>query len=227
MIPLKCESERSGVPIATLLTVVICVTVHLGSTSLRETGSMFTPAGLMRTLVNPQSGWEQILPALVLSIFTHASLMHLVTNMWFLLLFGTAFEQTTGSITFAVTYLLCGVTSMLVQAFSTPYSGIPIVGASGAIAGIMGALLVLRPLCRTVVWIPLFFFIRIPAFLFFAIWIAMQYLGLRREILPGSAGVAWWAHIGGFFTGFVLAIEIRRRLWLTVRKRTRRHTKEH
>lgn len=214
MIPLKCETGRTGFPFATVLVVLMCVVVHMGRVGFLEFDTQFTPVGLMQALVNPERGIGEMALALLLAMFTHASLIHLVANMWFLWLFGVALEQSAGFLLFLTTYLVCGVASMLVQAFSNPYSGIPIVGASGAIAGVMGALLVLRPFCKTIMWIPPFFFVRIPAFLFLGLWIVMQYLGLRQDSVARQSSVAWWAHIGGFAAGILVALEMRRRAWV-------------
>jgi membrane associated rhomboid family serine protease len=168
------------------------------------------PVDLMYAVLHPSTGLPVLL-TLLLSFFVHAGLLHLVSNMWYLWVFGSALEYTIGTARFLLVYLLCGVLSMAAQAASTPYSTIPVVGASGAIAGVMGVFLVLLPLSRVLLWIPLVFFVRVPAFVFLVLWFGIQYLSVHYGPSSAGAGVAWWAHIGGYTAGLLLGLEIRRR----------------
>lgn len=140
---------------------------------------------------------------LVTSIFLHGSWLHLLGNMWFLYIFGRNVEDWLGSFRFLFFYLGCGVAASLIQVIFHPMSKIPTVGASGAIAGILGAYLVLYPGSKILCLVPFFFFIRIialPAFLFLGFWIVWQ---VFSQLTIGTASnIAFLAHIGGFFIGF-------------------------
>jgi membrane associated rhomboid family serine protease len=142
------------------------------------------------------------------SMFLHGSWMHLLGNMWFLWLFGNNVEDAMSRPRFAVFYLLCGLAAALLQVFMEPDSIIPMVGASGAISGVMGAYLVLYPRVRVFTLITLgFFFTRaaLPAWVMLIYWALLQVAGgfVRTASEPGG-GVAFWAHIGGFLAGVVL-----------------------
>jgi len=141
---------------------------------------------------------------LVAAFFMHGGISHLVGNMWYLWLFGPAIESRIGSGPFALLYGFCGVVSMLIQTVHSPLSTVPIVGASGAIAGIMGCSLVLQPLARLSCYLPPVFIFRVPAFVFLLFWFLIQYINVRLLGTPGAPTlVAWWAHIGGYLTGAV------------------------
>ena len=141
--------------------------------------------------------------ALISSQFLHANIFHLVGNMWFLYLFGNNIEDQLGHWKFLFFYLLCGVVAAGVQVIAAPMSGVPIVGASGAISGVMGAYLVRFPRARILSLIFLGFFITaipIPSAVFLGLWIAGQtiYAAMTNPNLPG---VAYLAHVGGFAMG--------------------------
>jgi len=143
------------------------------------------------------------------SMFLHGSWMHLIGNMWFLWIFGNNIEDSTGHTRFIAFYLLCGITAALLQVFVNPASGIPMVGASGAISGVMGAYLILYPRVRVWALVPIGFFltsIPLPAWTMLLYWIAIQFVGGLFGIFAGGegGGVAFWAHIGGFVAGLVL-----------------------
>jgi membrane associated rhomboid family serine protease len=142
------------------------------------------------------------------SMFLHGSWMHLLGNMWFLWIFGNNIEDSMGHSRFAVFYLLSGVAAALLQVFLTPDSVIPMVGASGAISGVMGGYLILYPRVRVYTLVPIGFFltsIALPAWTMLLYWIALQTLGgLTGLFAAQQGGVAFWAHIGGFVAGAVL-----------------------
>jgi membrane associated rhomboid family serine protease len=144
------------------------------------------------------------------SMFLHGSWMHLLGNMWFLWLFGNNIEDSMGRVRYVIFYLACGVTAALVQVFTNPSSVIPMVGASGAISGVMGAYLVLYPRVRVYTLIPLGFFfttVALPAWTMLLYWMGIQVVSGLFGLLMTSekGGVAFWAHIGGFVAGVVLA----------------------
>ena len=141
------------------------------------------------------------------SMFMHGSLSHLFINLWFLWVFGPAVEGRLGFIRFMVLYLLSGVAAAFLHGFSVPHSLVPMVGASGAVSGILGAYLVLFSRARVLTVIPPFilFPFWVPAPIYIGIWIILQFIQALFEV----EGVAWWAHIGGFVLGLVLILIMR------------------
>jgi len=140
------------------------------------------------------------------SMFLHGSWMHIIMNMWFFWIFGNNVEDSMGRLRFAVFYLMCGTAAALAQVAMDPASAVPVVGASGAISGVMGAYLVLYPRVRVFTLVPLGFFlttIALPAWAMLGYWIVLQFLGGLPELagVQGNGGVAFWAHIGGFVVG--------------------------
>jgi membrane associated rhomboid family serine protease len=142
------------------------------------------------------------------SMFLHGSWMHLIGNMWFLWVFGDNIEDSMGHVRFAIFYLLCGIGAALLQVMFNPGSGIPMVGASGAISGVMGAYLILYPRVRVFALLVIGFFvtsIALPAWTMLLYWAAIQFVsGLFGLLAPDRGGVAFWAHVGGFVAGVVL-----------------------
>jgi membrane associated rhomboid family serine protease len=141
---------------------------------------------------------------LVTSMFLHAGFMHLAGNMLFLWIFGDNMEDEMGHLPFLAFYLACGIGAGLIHVLAAPGSTIPTVGASGAIAGVMGGYLLLFPKARVDIFIFLVFIIRIlpiPAWIMLAVWFAMQFIGgIGAD--PDSGGVAYWAHAGGSSSGW-------------------------
>jgi membrane associated rhomboid family serine protease len=140
-------------------------------------------------------------------MFLHGSWMHLLGNMWFLWLFGNNIEDSMTRPRFIVFYLLCGLAAALLQVAFNPGSAIPMVGASGAISGVMGAYLVLYPRVRVFTLVPLGFMITrmaLPAWGMLLYWAALQLVGGIGRIGAEGGGVAFWAHVGGFVAGVVL-----------------------
>ena len=143
---------------------------------------------------------------LVTSMFLHGSWMHLIGNLWFLWIFGDNVEDSMTRPRFAAFYLLCGLAAALAQVVSGPGSGVPMVGASGAISGVMGAYLVLYPRVRVFALLPLGFFlttVALPAWAMLVYWVAIQVLSGVASI-GQAGGVAFWAHVGGFAAGVIL-----------------------
>jgi membrane associated rhomboid family serine protease len=142
------------------------------------------------------------------SMFLHGSWMHLIGNMWFLWLFGNNIEDSMTRPRFLAFYLLCGIAAAMAQVVVEPDSGIPMVGASGAISGVMGAYLILYPRVRVFTFVPLGFMftnIALPAWVMLIYWMVLQLAGGVTGIFSeASGGVAFWAHIGGFAAGVVL-----------------------
>jgi len=149
---------------------------------------------------------------LISSMFLHAGLLHIAGNMLFLWIFGDNLEDEMGHLGFLMFYLACGIGAGLIQTATAPYSMIPTVGASGAIAGIMGGYLLLFPKARVDILLILIIFFRvftIPAWVMLGLWLGFQFIGgLGAD--PEAGGVAYWAHTGGFLAGLVLTVP----LWL-------------
>lgn len=143
----------------------------------------------------------------VTSMFLHGSWMHLIGNMWFLWLFGNNVEDSMGRGRFVVFYLVSGLAAALAQVFTDPASGIPMVGASGAISGVMGAYLVLYPRARVFTLVPLGFLltsVALPAWVMLVYWLVIQLVSGVAAYGGAVGGVAFWAHVGGFVAGLVL-----------------------
>ena len=219
-VPLYDDNPTTRDPVVTYLLIGLCVGAFLWQLQFEpreETAVLYTygmvPARLFG-LWHPRG--LQGVPAwvtLVTSMFLHGGWFHLIGNMLFLWVFGNNIEDALGRGRFLFFYLCCGVVAALTQAFSSYGSHVPMVGASGAIAGVLGAYLLLYPSANVhvFVWILIFFrIVNIPAWILLGLWFAMQLLsGLARP--SGTPGVAFWAHVGGFVSGIVLVMLLRPR----------------
>ncbi len=154
---------------------------------------------------DPVNSWVTIFT----SMFLHGGWFHLLSNMWFLYIFGDNVEARMGGARYLIFYLLSGVAAALLQTFILPTSQVPTIGASGAIAGVLGAYLISFPRARIASLVPIIFIftiIEIPAAIFLVLWFVSQlYSGLFAMQGASASGIAWWAHIGGFVFG-VLAV---------------------
>ena len=138
-------------------------------------------------------------------MFIHGGFWHLIGNMWFLYIFGNSVEDRLGHLRYLLFYILCGIASGLFHLIINWHSKVPTIGASGAIAGVMGAYFLLYPRARILTLIPIIiipYFIEIPAFLFIGIWFLFQFINATGSSAH-SGGIAWWAHIGGFLFGVI------------------------
>lgn len=155
-------------------------------------------------LDDPSSGWINILS----SMFLHGGWLHIINNMWVLFIFGDNVEARMGSFRYLTFYLLGGAAAALLQTYVLPGSTTPMIGASGAVAAVLGAYLILFPRSRVASLVPLLFvftLIEIPAVLFLLFWFVLQlYSGLFAIQGGGGSGIAWWAHIGGFLFGVMM-----------------------
>ena len=164
-------------------------------------------------------------PNLITSMFLHGSWMHLLGNMWFLWLFGNNIEDSMTRPRFVAFYLLTGLAAALAQVLADPASEVPMVGASGAISGVMGAYLVLFPRVRVFTMVPLGFFLHsmaLPAWVMLIYWAFLQFAGgITSVVGEQTGGVAFWAHLGGFVAGVALVKLFERR------DRVMAHTSHH
>jgi membrane associated rhomboid family serine protease len=144
---------------------------------------------------------------IITSMFLHGGWMHILGNMWFLWIFGNNVEDAMGRARFVVFYLLTGVAAALTQVFLTPASAVPMVGASGAISGVMGAYIVLYPRVRVFMLLVLGFYVTsmaVPAWMMLGYWLLIQFVSGLTALGREEGGVAFWAHFGGFVAGVVL-----------------------
>lgn len=169
---------------------------------LLGTGAMVSPHGVLTDGINLSAS-----PTLITYMFLHADVFHLVGNMLFLWVFGDNVEDAMGHVRFLVFYLACGVFAALVHSAMVPDSTLPLIGASGAVAGVIAAYLMLHP--RVSVWVLAFkvFPLRITAGLALGLWIALQVVMIALDTVGPTA---WWAHIGGLVAGAVLIVFMRR-----------------
>jgi membrane associated rhomboid family serine protease len=152
------------------------------------------------------------------TMFLHGGWLHFLGNMWFLKVFGSKVEDRIGHGRFLVFYLIVGVLASMFYIYFNPRSSMPVIGASGAIAGVMGAYFVLFPRARILTFIPIIiipWFIEVPAVFFLGLWFLLQvFSGTAVQVLPSSGeGVAWWAHIGGFIAGVLLVAIFKKPSW--------------
>jgi membrane associated rhomboid family serine protease len=210
VIPLRDVIPSRTTPLVTIGLIVVNAVVFLYQFSLGESGQLFVET---YGLVPAEFSWVSVFT----SMFMHGGLLHFGSNMLFLWIFGDNVEDRMGHGRFVVFYLICGVAAALAQTLTDPSSPIPMVGASGAIAGVMGAYFVLYPRSRILTLVPIFFFIQlieVPAILFLGLWFLMQFLqgvgSIAQATGEPGGGVAFWAHIAGFAAGLVTVHVFRR-----------------
>jgi len=203
MIPLRALLFRKSTPAMTLIIIAINAFCFFYEISLPH--YLQNRFILHYALVPDQFH----LTALVTSMFLHGGWLHIIGNMWFLWVFGSHVEDLMGPAKFGIFYLACGVISAVVQLFMTFGSPVPTLGASGAIAGVMGAFLLLYPRARVVTLIFIIIFIttiELPAAIMLVYWFAIQLLSGLTSFgnINSTGGVAWFAHVGGFLAGILL-----------------------
>src|SRR6516164_3450030 len=215
-VPLYDDNPTARDPIVTYLLIGLCLGAFLWQLGQNERAILYgygmIPAELFGLWRPPRA--YQVVPAwskILTSMFLHGGWFHLIGNMLFLWIFGNNVEDVLGRGRYILFYLCCGVAAALTQAVSNYSAHVPMVGASGAIAGVLGAYLLLYPHAnvRVFVWIVIFFrIVNVPAWMLLGLWFAIQLVsGLMAA--PGRPGVAFWAHIGGFVAGLVLVTVLR------------------
>lgn len=223
MIPLRDNVPRTTLPVVTVALIVVNSVVFFGELAfdpahrnLMIENYALIPARTVAFLVGgPVTASRAILPFFT-SMFLHGGWMHLIGNMWFLWIFGDNVEDRIGHLRYLLLYLCGGLAGALAHLVSSHASGVPTVGASGAIAGVMGAYLITFPRARVLTLVPIFFFlttVEIPAVLILVYWLLLQLLsGVASLGLAGQmeGGVAWFAHVGGFLAGVPLMLWLRR-----------------
>ncbi|HSQ21388.1 MAG TPA: rhomboid family intramembrane serine protease [Coriobacteriia bacterium] len=224
MIPIRDENPTRRLPWLTILLIganiaVFVYELSLGPDALQAfwTRWAIVPA---RFLADPFSPAE--LATIVTAMFMHAGWVHLIGNMLYLWIFGNNIEDRFGPLGFAVFYLASGIAASAAQMLATPASTVPNLGASGAVAGVLGAYLLLYPGASVITIIPIFVFIevaRVPAYLVIGFWFILQLgtgLASLATTAPDAGGVAYFAHVGGFVAGLLMAAPV------AIASRTRR-----
>jgi membrane associated rhomboid family serine protease len=205
MLPLRDSAKSRKVPVATLFIIFMNFVVFINQSMLPRDEALnviykyaFIPSRFAKGL----NHLESYIP-LFTSMFMHGDIVHIVSNMWSLWLFGDNVEDYMGPFRFFAFYILTGLIAGFAHFIFNPMSDLPTVGASGAIAGVMGAYFIMFPHSRIITLIPFIpFFIRVPAPIFLFIWFISQLRsGLMSGICGNIGGVAWWAHIFGFLAG--------------------------
>ena len=217
MIPLR-SSERTYSPATvTLFLILVNVLIFIFEVAIPNEPSYENPGGLSLNQVILTYG---IVPdrfhfsTLITSMFLHGGFLHVAGNMWFLWVFGKGIEDLLGHSRFLMFYLACGVVAGLAHVLLNPYSPVPTIGASGAIAGVMGAYLIKYPHARIVTLVPIVFFITtldLPAAFLLLYWFAIQFfsgVGSVGYSQVSKGDVAWFAHVGGFVAGMLLVMMI-------------------
>ncbi len=243
MIPLYDNIPSRTVPVVNYTVIALCSLVFLvqmSSSGVPESRDIIEGLGMIPARVfNPDiqieypnglALWEPKLRAASESlvppfltpltcIFLHGGWLHFVGNMWFLWIFGDNVEDCLGHRRYLLFYLAAGLTASAAHLWTNTDSTLPTIGASGAIAGVMGAYMVLYPRARVLTVIPLLIFIQVlalPAILVLGMWFALQFYEVLTASADGS-GVAWWAHIGGFTMGLVTMLVLRSRKGLRIK----------
>jgi membrane associated rhomboid family serine protease len=221
MIPLKDDNAPARKPVVTMAMIAACSAVFLWQQSLdfaaqrRVVDALGAiPAVLLTDArLPPDLTWIPRYAAPFTSIFLHGGWLHLLGNMLYLWIYGDNVEDCLGHVRYLVFFLLCGAAAVALQALSEPQSAYPIIGASGAISGVLGAYLLFFPRAKvlTLVLLPFFFTtLRLPAMLLLLLWFAVQLVS-DLAVHDGGAGVAFRAHIGGFLVGMMLVPLLKRR----------------
>jgi hypothetical protein len=219
MIPIRDDTPRFSTPFVTyfiiaLNTLVFLFELTVGGQSHRALNSLMYQFGVVPlhferalTAGSTASLTGLFLPILT-SMFLHASWLHIIGNMWVLWIFGDNIEDYLGHFTYLLFYLISGFAAAVAHILLNAGSNVPSVGASGAIAGVMGAYFVLYPRARVLIWFPPIFFFHLPAWLVLGYWFFVQFLSGAAtsiaETSQTSGGIAFWAHVGGFVAGIVL-----------------------
>jgi membrane associated rhomboid family serine protease len=207
MIPIYDDNPALGKPLLVITIIAVCIIIWFWQSGLsyQDNNTVIINFGLTPKVF--LSGPLLSFFTLFTSMFMHGGFMHLAGNMLYLWIFGDNIEGALGHFRFILFYFLCGIAAAFTQILSAPDSAIPMIGASGAVSGVLGAYLIFYPRARirTFVFLGIFItFLRLPAILLLGFWILVQVISAVISN-PGSPGVAWFAHLGGFFMGMLLA----------------------
>lgn len=218
MIPYKDDNPTLTFPFVTIMLIVANISVFFytitNMSGIDDYKTIVYAYGAIPSYILSFDKLQPIHPSLtvITSMFMHGGLLHLGSNMLYLWIFGNNIEDRLGHFRFLIFYLLCGIAAAYAHAFTAPSSLMPMIGASGAVAGVLGAYILMFPKARVYTLIFLLFFIqviRLPAFFVIGFWIVIQLAnGLLSKGMADHGGVAWFAHIGGFIAGLALIMTI-------------------
>jgi membrane associated rhomboid family serine protease len=218
MLPLKDNVPTRAFPVVTVALIAANVIVWFWEVQTGVEHDVlhygYYPCSVEGPCVQPASVLPHVLPwyeGIFSSMFMHGSWVHIGGNMLFLWIFGNNVEDKLGEIKFLVIYLAAGIAGSLLQVYITPTSTVPMLGASGAISGILAAYVLYFPRARVLTFIVPFFFITISAYLVIGYWIGLQLFDAFLGLGVTGGGVAYFAHIGGFTSGLILAVLLRPR----------------
>ena len=221
MFPIRDTVPNRSFPATTWLIIILCGIVFLFETTLKQKAleRFIVFFGIVPVEYTKHHRHGLTLTdylSFLTTLFLHGGWLHFLGNMWFLKIFGSKVEDRMGHSRFLVFYLVSGILASLFYIYFSPKSSMPVIGASGAIAGVMGAYYVMFPRARILTFIPIFIFplfIEVSAFFFLGWWFLLQlFSGTVTLVLPKTWGeVAWWGHIGGFIAGIVLVHFFRKR----------------
>lgn len=216
MIPIRDSTPSLRSPIVNYVVIALCILAFFFELALGRQLDKFiltyglVPARYTRWEIALHFAWlDQLIPFFSY-MFLHGGWLHLIGNMWTLYIFGDNVESELGHVRYALFYVGSGLAAALIHLATNVSSSVPTIGASGAVAGVMGAYFVLFPRARILALVPIVFFftlMEIPAYVFLGFWFLLQFFSGTFSLLGDSTqvgGVAWWAHIGGFVGGIVL-----------------------
>lgn len=213
LIPVQDHNPRGQMPFFTFFLLIVLIFVFLFQVGLAPDfrskiidGYGVIPARSLGGFLGKEPFEGRLILALFTSMFLHASFLHLAGNLWFLWIFGDNVEDTLGEWRFLTIYFVSGLCADASHMIAHPNSTVPMIGASGAISGLMGSYLVLFPRVRMTVSLPVGFRItgKMSARRYMAIWFGFQILLGLLSLAGGGGGIAWWAHVGGFLAGICL-----------------------
>lgn len=208
MFPLRDSTPSNHFPMVTVLLIIVNTLVFIYEISLGIQGmeQFFYVFGLVPAYYTAPAGAPAGYLPFVTSTFLHGGWMHLIGNMWILWLFGDNVEDRMGGGRFLLFYIICGILAGLTHLFIYPNSSVPVVGASGAVAGVMGAYFLMFRHARVFTYIPPIFFVNLPAWIYLGFWALSQlWSGTVGVVSPNGADqIAFWAHVGGFAAGMLL-----------------------
>ena len=197
MFPIKDNTEKSRFPFLTFALILINIHVFVSY-------ELSNPVGLLQYAFTPS---KPSFLTFLTSMFLHSTVLHLASNMWFLWIFGSTVEDRLGKTRFMIFYVLAGISATITHSIFTGFHDIPVMGASGAISGIIGAYVLLAPNSEIIVQHAGFGWGSLPAYIFVTLWFLLQLgYGFLSFILP--YGISFWAHVGGFLCGFFLQLSM-------------------